>query len=395
MNGWRISTLVCSFFLLNACSSEPYVPGADRVFTNGAVYTVNPHQLWATAVAIHNGRITYVGDDAGSEIHIGTDTEVIDLQGKMLMPGFIDSHMHPMAAGTRFLRCDLESLAWPEEVKDQLIACAGDVKPGKWLRGVNLDIELFNNGNLDNTLLQEWLPDMPVAITSFSGSEIWVSSSVLEIAGVGRNTPNKEKGDIVRNRLTGEPTGVLRKEAMGKIYTLIPLPDTDDLRLAFRKASELANSLGITTSAEAAMRPPLFEAFQNAEFSNEMTLRVFASQLYYAELEESFVQEIYRRRTESTGGLFQANSVKLFLDGNNNRTSALIEPYSGHPDDYGKLYFSNETLNALVQDLDANGMQVHMHAYGDAAVRQALDAIEQPTSGWWIPQIWVDLRNWA
>lgn len=372
----RISYLACTLFLLYACSSDEYVPGADQVFTNGAVYTVNPHQPWATAVAIHNGRITYVGDDAGSEIHIGTDTEVIDLQGKMLMPGFIDSHMHPMAAGTRFLRCDLEGLAWPEAVRDELIKCARDVKPGKWLRGVDLNEELFYNGSLDNTLLQEWVPNMPVAISGSTGFEFWVSSSVLDMVEIDRDTPDPFKGEIGRNSESGELTGVLKGTAAESVYRIIPLPGIDDLRLALKKASEMANKLGITASSEASMRPELFEPFTLAESAGEMTLRVKASQSWSIDKGFEQLEEMIRRRDQAAGGLFTAGAVKFFLDGSNNQTGALLQPYEGSKDDFGSLNFQQETLAEAIRRIDAAGMQVHMHSYYDAAVRQGLDAIE-------------------
>lgn len=362
--------------LLAACAQAPVITPVDRVFTGGPVFTVNPEQPWAEAVAVDDGRIVYVGDTGGVEALIGPETEVTDISGRMLMPGFIDSHMHPMAAGTRFLRCNLENLGWPDEVEAKVRQCAKTVKPGRWLRGVNLDTALFESGELHKSLLDEWVPDVPVFINSFLGNLAWVSSTVLDIAEIDRNTPDPPKGVIDRDPASGDPTGVLRNEAVYEPYQLIPVPDSDDLRLSLRLASEKANALGITTSNEASMRPELYEPFLAAEAAGEMTLRVAGSQSWDYNRGPEQVETLVERRNRAVGGMFTAGSVKLFLDGSMNTTGALLEPYEGTADDYGTLVFETARLNEVVRRLDAEGMQVHMHAYYDAAVRQGLDAIE-------------------
>jgi len=350
----RGQTLYSALFAglaLAACARAPDVQPADRVFTGGAVYTVNPQQPWAEAVAVDDGRIVYVGDAAGAGSFIGPETVVTDISGRMLMPGFIDSHMHPMAAGTRFLRCDLAGLSWPGEIQAELRECATTVKPGMWLRGVNLDNALFNNGELHKDLLDEWLGGMPAVLQSSHGLPIWVSSAVLDIAGIDRNTPDPPKGRIGRDPTSGEPTGLLHDAAAGDIWSLIPVPDADDLRFSLRKASELANSLGITTSNEASNYPKLFEAYLAAEGSGEMTLRVWASQSWDSMRGLEQVERLVERRDRAHGGLFTAGSVKLFLDGSLYSTGALLEPYAGTTDDYGLLNFDADTLDEIVRRL--------------------------------------------
>jgi len=376
MSVGRTGVLLIAIFLLQACGSETSSPGADLVFTNGAVYTVNDQQPWASAVAVSDGRIVYVGDDAGVESHIGTQTRVISLAGKMLMPGFIDSHMHPMAAGTRFLRCDLEGLDWPHEIKAEIKQCATTVKPGKWFRGVNLDAALFDSGVLNKELLDGWVNEVPALITNYSSSHAWVNSATLEILGIDRSTPDPDKGVIERDPVTGESTGVLRGEAVNIPYALVPLPDTDDLRTSLQMASSMANQFGITSSNEASMRPDLHTAFLEADEAGEMSLRVSASQFWDPEQGSGQIEGILARQREAKTGRYRADSVKLFLDGSNNRTGAVLEPFEGTVDDYGTLVYQDATLNAIVSLLDANDIQIHMHAYGDAAVRQGLNALE-------------------
>lgn len=362
--------------ILAACAADSTVSDADIVFHGGAVYTVNVDQPWAGAVAVTDGRITYVGDNEGVTKHIGQETEVTDLAGKMLMPGFHDSHMHPMAAGTRFLRCNLEGLAWPHEVSERIRQCAQDVEPGQWFRGVNLDTALFEDNTLHKSMLDELLPDFPAFITSWKGDLAWANSRTLAIAGIDRSTPDPKKGVIERDSINGELTGVLRDAAAGKVYNLIPSPGTDDLRKALRLASAIANRLGITSSSEASMRPEHHAAYLEAEADGELTLRVQGSQFWNDDLGPGQIDTLAERRTSAQGGKFTANSVKLFLDGSGYQTGALLEPYTGTKDDFGSINFSTVRINELVQKLDALGFQLHMHAYYDAAVRQGLDAIE-------------------
>ena len=350
--------------------------GADLVFRGGAVYTVNAERSWASAVAIEDGKITYVGDDAGITKHIGQETEVTELAGKMLMPGFHDSHMHPMAAGTRFLRCNLAGLTWPGEITEKIRQCAPDVKPGQWFRGVNLDSGLFKDNRLHKSMLDELLPDIPAFITSHNGNPAWVNSRTLAIAGINRSTPDPVKGIIERDPVSGQPSGVLRDTALYNVYRLIPPPDTDDLRKALRLASDMANRLGITSSNEASMQPEHHAAYLEAETAGELTLRIQGSQSWDYDLGPGQIDTLAERRASAQGGRFTANSVKFFLDGSSNRMGALLEPYTDTEDDFGSINFSISTIKDLAQQLDAMGFQLHMHAYYDAAVRQGLDAIE-------------------
>jgi predicted amidohydrolase YtcJ len=142
MTGFPASVAIAALCIAWSTCGLAEAP-ADRVFLNGTVYTVNEAQPWATAVVIRGSRIAYVGGVEGARQYIGDMTEVVDLDGRMLMPGFHDSHMHPMAAGTRFLRCRLHGLTWPDEVLHKITECARDRSPTGWFRGVGLDDSVF------------------------------------------------------------------------------------------------------------------------------------------------------------------------------------------------------------------------------------------------------------
>lgn len=350
---------------------------ADRVFLNGAVYTVNADQPWATAVAVRGPRIAYVGGNEGARHYVGQATEVIDLDGRMLMPGFHDSHMHPMAAGTRFLRCGLHGLAWPDEVLEKIAECAEEDQAESWFRGVGLADEVFEGTGPHRSVLDDLVPHRPAFITNESGYLAWLNTAALEAAGIGANTPDPDKGRIERDPETGEPSGVLRDAAAGMIYNLIPPPPAADLRKALALASQLANSFGITSCNAAKVRPAHHDAYVEADRAGEIRLRVQASLSWDPEDGPGQLDTLIGRREEAPGFRYRADAVKLTLDGDfRRRTAALLEPYAGSPEDRGEVAIDATVLRDLVRQVDGADFQVHVHAVGDRAVRNALDAID-------------------
>jgi hypothetical protein len=363
---------------LSGCATAAPTDPADIVFRSGAVYTVDAGQPWASAVAVDNGKIVYVGDDDGGTAFMGAGTEVIDLAGRMLLPGFIDSHAHPMAAGTRFLRCQMHDLQWPDEVLAQLADCAARLKNGEWLRGVGLAEAVFDGSGPHRTLLDAVSGGRPAFITTQDGLTGWLNSRALEVVGIDANTPDPNKGVIERDPNTRAPAGVLRGSATDRVYSLLPVPGPTDLREALRLASAMANAFGITSVNEASVQPEHWAAYREAERLGELTLRVQGSQAWRFDQGMDQLEGIVQRRDQATGPRFRADAVKLFIDGDAlHRTASLLEPYAGSADDYGKAKISPADLDAIVARLDSEGFQAHLHVCGDRAVRMGLDAIER------------------
>jgi hypothetical protein len=348
------------------------------LFRNGAVYTVDAGQPWASAVVVDKGRIVYVGDDDGGAAYIGSGTEVIDLAGRMLLPGFVDSHAHPMAAGTRFLRCQMYDLQWPDEVLAQLAACAARLGEGEWLRGVGLAEDVFDGPGPHRTLLDGVSGGRPAFITSHDGSTGWLNTRALEVVGIDATTPDPDKGVIERDPNTRAPAGVLRGSAIDRVYPLLPVLGPADLREALRLASAVANGFGITSVNEASVQPEHWAAYREAERLGELTLRVQGSQAWRVDQGMDQLEGIVQRRDQATGPRFRADAVKLFIDGGvPHGTASLLEPYAGSADDFGTAKVSPADLDAIVARLDSEGLQAHLHVYGDRAVRMGLDAIER------------------
>jgi predicted amidohydrolase YtcJ len=358
---------------LAACTDQ----GADLVFRRGAVYTVDEDRSWAEAVAVADGRIVYVGDDDGVGAHIGSSTQVIDLAGRMLLPGFHDSHMHPMRAGTRMFRCQMYDLDWPAGVYAAIRDCAAGLGEEDWLHGVGLPDEVFEGTGPLRTVLDELVPDHPAFITTNSSFAAWANSRALAMVGLDANTPDPERGLIERDPESGEPSGTLRGPAVSQVYRLVQIADPDKWRRALKMASEMANRFGITSANAAAVWPEHVKAYRLADLAGEMTLRVQGSQYWDFKRGLEQIEAIDLRREQTAGSRFKADAAKLSVDGEIfSHTAAVLEPYQGTAADMGDVKVEADELNEIVSGLDLAGFQVHMHVVGDRAVRNGLDAIE-------------------
>jgi predicted amidohydrolase YtcJ len=361
--------------LATGCVDEETVQPADLVFRGSAVYTVNPAEPWAQAVAVADGRITYVGDEHGVAAWIGEGTQVIELKDGMLLPGFHDAHMHPITAGTTYLRCPLDGLTWPEDVLSKLSECVARLQEGEWLRATGLDPSVIQGQGPGMAILDGVSAGHPALISDQFSHNCWLNSRALEMAGIDADTPDPEGGKIVRIPNSKEPSGILRESALNLVWGMASNYPKHALMEGLKLASERANRLGITTSSEAAALTQHWDAYRAAEQAGEMTLRVNAALRWNPQEGPEQLRDLERMRQQADGPRFRADSVKIFVDGDvMSRSASLLEPYGGSNDpglsNYGKK------LDELVSILDASGFHVHMHAYGDRAVRDGLDAIE-------------------
>lgn len=357
-----------------ACAPEPPLTDhADLVFRGGAVYTMDAARPWATAVVVDEGRIVYVGDDEAAGAWIGEETEIVEIEDGMLMPGFIDSHMHPMAAGARYLQCPLEQLAWPDEVLATLKSCADALAEGAWLRASGLDSGLLEGEGPGIETLDAVTGDHPALITANLGDPIWLNSAALVLAGIDPASSEPQIEGIVRDATTGAPTGVFHGEAIDLVWPLSSHYSEEELRQGLRRASRLANGFGITTVNEASARAEHWSAYRAADAAGEMTLRVNISMRWDPAAGEEQIRSMLALLAEPEGQRTRFDSIKLFLDGSGEKTASVLEPY---PDSehHGHSYFGGD-LDRIVQRLDASGFNLHLHAYGDRAVRDGLDAI--------------------
>jgi predicted amidohydrolase YtcJ len=368
-----------------AATSAPAAPRtdtADLVFRNGAVYTVVPGREWATAVAVSDGVIRYVGDDAGATPWIGPDTQVVDLGGRMLAPGFQDAHVHPLTAGVDFQQCPLYGLETPEKYAAAVAECARKDPQAAWVIGAGWLLTAFPGGIPDKALLDSAVPDRPVALTSTDGHTLWVNSKALAAAGITRDTPDPVNGRIDRDPKSGEPSGSLQESAMGLVMKLAPPLSDELLERSLRYSLQLMNGLGITAWQDAAVTvgdDPFrsLQTYRRLDDAGGLTARIVLSLLWDSERGVEQIDDLVRARDQFAGGNIRTATVKIFLDGViEAQTSALIDDYSDRPGFKGENQVPVAVLNEGVARMDAAGFQVHIHAIGDAAIRGALDAFE-------------------
>ncbi|GAA1932824.1 amidohydrolase [Streptantibioticus ferralitis] len=359
---------------------------ADLVFTGGPVYTVDSARSWAGAVAVRDGRIVVVGHDHDVRHLIGAHTEVVDLDGRLLLPGFQDAHVHPVLGGTTMRSCDLHDL---EDAGDYVSAVAAYARahPGvEWINGGGWSMEAFPGGLPHRELLDAVVPDRPVSLPNRDGHGVWANSRALEIAGITADTPDPADGRIERDA-DGLPTGMLQEGAAELITRHIPVPGPAEFLAGLLEGQRHLHGFGITGWQDAAVGTGFFGgdvygAYLAAAESGQLTARVRGAQWW---VRDGGVEQLARfaaRRHEARIGRFRAGSVKMMLDGvAENHTAAMLEPYLDGcgcaTASSGLDFIDPDQLGHYVSELDAADFQVHFHALGDRAVRNALDAVEE------------------
>jgi predicted amidohydrolase YtcJ len=357
---------------------------ADLVLTGGAVYTVDAARSWASAVAISGGRIAAVGTGAGLRALVGPRTEVINLRGRMVLPGFQDAHVHVSGGGLELGRCDLSPLHSRAEYLAAIRAYAGQHPEAAWITGGGWSMDVFPGGVPAKDDLDAAVPDRPVFLPNRDHHGAWVNSLALALAGVDAATPDPPDGRIERTA-TGEPGGTLHEGAMNLVGRFVPAPDLEEQVAGIVAGQAHLHSLGITAWQEAIVGdyagiPDCFAAYREAERRGLLTGRVTGALWWERSAGPGHLDFLAERRQVAGASRFRATSVKIMQDGVcENSTAAMLTPYldgHGHPTaSLGTSFFGPEELNEAVTAIDARGFQVHFHAIGDRAVREALDAV--------------------
>jgi predicted amidohydrolase YtcJ len=357
---------------------------ADLAFVNGVVYTVNAARSRAQAVAVEGGRITVVGSDADVRDAIGPRTEVIDLEGRMLLPGFQDAHVHPVSGGLAMLRCDLHDLHSREDYLLAVKTYAVDHPEREWILGGGWSMDVFPRGTPTKDLLDSIVPDRIVYLPNRDGHSAWVNSRALEVAGITRETPDPADGRIERDE-AGEPSGALHEGAADLVGDLAPDATADEGYEGLLKGQEYLHSLGITGWQDAIVSPARwmdnYDPYVRAGERGDLTARVVGALWWDRERGEEQIEELVAMRERGRVGRFSPTSVKIMQDGVcETFTAAVLEPYLdglGNPTDKRGISFVDpDALKGYVTELDRLGFQVHFHTLAERAVREALDAIE-------------------
>lgn len=357
---------------------------ADLVLTGGPVLTMDAARTRATTLAVTGDRITAVGHDEVREL-IGPRTEVVDLAGRLLVPGFQDAHVHPVGAGLELAQCDLTE---SDEARDTLAvvrAYAAAHPDQEWITGGGWSMEAFDGGAPTRGLLDAVVPDRPVYLVNRDHHGAWVNTRALELAGLTRDTPDPADGRIERDE-RGEPTGLLQEGAMDLVARLTPRSTPADRLAALLRAQRILHSYGVTAWQDAivgsfgAMDDPA-DAYVAAARDGSLTARVVGALWWDRDRGAEQIPELVAKRASLSIGRFRAGSVKIMQDGvAETGTAALLTPYLDAcgcaTTNSGTSFVDPVELRRYVTELDALGFQAHFHALGDRAVREALDAIQ-------------------
>ncbi|MHC9538356.1 MAG: amidohydrolase [Vulcanimicrobiota bacterium] len=370
--------LLAVFISMSPLRADAAKESADYIFKNGEICSVDSRFSWAEAVAIRDGKILAVGTDSEIAGYAGEKTVIIDLKGKMVLPGFCDSHLHPILGGLEMNICSLYTLLTKEEVYRTITTYVQAHPEKKWIVGSGWETPVFPGGSPNRADLDRIVPDRPAVFLSADGHSAWANSKALSLAGVDRKTPDPPGGRIERDPRSGEPSGTFREKATQLVMKMIP-PFTRQERVeGLKKALKLAGSFGITSMVEANADNEKLEVYREMEQSGRLTAHISASLNCDPGLGVAQIEALCSRRARYQSPRIRTDSVKLFVDGvMETHTAALLKPYCDRPGDPGKLLIEPGPLAELVTALDRKDFQVHVHAIGDRAVRVSLDAFER------------------
>jgi predicted amidohydrolase YtcJ len=363
---------LCAFVLSTlTLGCTPPRQNVDLILHNGAIYTMNAAQPQVQAIAIDARRIVALGSD--EEISHAFRGQVdVDLKGQMVLPGFHDAHMHPVHGGIELAQCNLTDLDSIEAITKKVGECDKDSPGSGWLIGAGWNLSLFPQANPSKELLDAISTERPIFLGGADGHSSWANSKALTLAGIERETPNPHNGIIERNA-KGEASGTLRESAQDIVRAVIPPPTAEARRDGLLRGLRMANEFGITSFVEAAAGSEELAAYRTLDSQGELTARVVAS----IAVTNADADALMNPQDRGSDAKLRTDSAKIFVDGVlEGETAALLGPYLDNPGFSGDLKTSPEELTARVVALDRRGIQVHMHAIGDRAVRVALDAVE-------------------
>jgi len=355
-------------------SSSP----ADLILKNGFIYTVDGRRTVAAAIAIHEGAIVYVGSDLGAAAYAGKETRVIDLDKRLVLPGFIDSHCHPAyGAAHELFDIMFTGLSSIDEYKKAIRDFAATHPGAKFIKGRGWKNTLFGKTGPDKKIIDAIVPDIPVALDDEGGHATWVNSLTLKLAGIAKDTKNPRGGVIERDPASGEATGTLREGAAHLVAALFPDYTVEQLMQAIEAYQKMAASFGITTTHDATVdvNGNDFNAYKNLEKENRLAMRFRASLFVDPQKGLEQVGPLIAERAKNSGPLFQANGAKIYIDGVvEGGTAYLKEPFTHLPGFRGEPRWDADKLYRTCAELDRNKFQIHVHSIGDAATAMILDA---------------------
>ncbi|HEV3470190.1 MAG TPA: amidohydrolase [Pyrinomonadaceae bacterium] len=348
---------------------------ADLLLVNGKVFTADAAGTLAEAVAVSGGRIVAVGSTGEVRARF-RGARTIDLRGRLVTPGFNDAHIHFLGGGLSLLRVDLNGAKTLEEAKRRVAARVRELPAGAWVTGRGWDHTLWGGEWPTREALDEVAPRNPVILQRVDGHVSWANTLALQKAGVTRETPAPEGGEILRDA-RGEPTGILKETAAGLVARVVPQPSAGEMMRAIERALEEARRYGITSIQDNSGYETT-KLYRKLKSEGRLTVRVSEWQNF-----EDTVEELKRQRAEFLAfndhpQRLRLGPLKGYVDGTlGSRTAAMLAPFSDDPKNSGIPRRPPEELTKMVVARAQEGFQIALHAIGDRANRIALDGFEE------------------
>jgi len=352
-------------------------PSASLVLLNGKIWTVNEAQPRAEAVACLGSRIVAVGSNGEIRKWIGAGTEVLDLNGKLVLPGFNDAHVHFFSGGENLAGVQLRDAKSEDEFRKRIAEFAARQPAGRWISGGGWDHENWTPARLPTRQsIDAVTAGHPVFVNRLDGHMALANSQALQLAGITRDTPDPPGGTIVRDA-AGEPTGVLKDAAMERMYRTIPEPSEDQIADAVRAAMRYAAENGVTSVQDMSAAPQILRVYQALLANGELTVRISGHQPLAAWQRLAAVG----LRAGFGGEKLHIGGLKGFADGSLGSTTALFfEPYLDAPNTSGLAnseMIPESKMQKHILDADRAGLQVAVHAIGDKANHMVLGMYEE------------------
>lgn len=345
---------------------------ADLVLANGQVVTMNPCRLKAEAVAIKNGEIIGVGEWNDVVEYVGEKTKIIDLKGKTVVPGLIDTHIHVADFGKTLNWIKLSDVKSIEEVKEKIREHSRNTPKGKWIIGYDWNENNFKEKRCPTAKeLDEATKDNPVVLYRQQSRVCAVNTKALKLAGITKETLSPPKGEIEKDPQTSEPTGILRENATDLVWKIIPESTEEEILRNLETAFQKILEVGVTTVHWIVLSPSEVAIVKKICAKNELPVRI------HLIFPITLLNDLKKQKSEVKGKV-KLQGVIIFLDGAlASRTAALSSPYKDCPTTKGTLFYAKKELKELIIKIRRNHLQPVIHAMGDQAINIALSAVEE------------------
>lgn len=369
----RIPLLILALLALRLGAAAQAPAVADMILVNGKVVTLDPKAPAAEAVAVKSGRILAVGTSVEIRKYAGPATQVLDVKGKLVVPGLIDAHLHFASGGRSLAALTFRGVASVEKVQEMVAARIKDLPPGETVNGGEYDHTLFPGQKWPSKAdLDKIAPANAVVIRRVDGHSVWVNGEALRQSGITRDTKSPFGGEVVKDPATGEPTGILKESASGLLKIKRPSKTTsikDDIERGLAYAAKLGLT-GVTTSASLQE----LDIFKQIKAEGKLTLRVYAW-LPIDELDTYIKRGIKQGQGDD---MVRVGFQKIYIDGSlGSGTALMFAPFSNDPSKTGLPQYKEEAFYALVEKAHQNGYQTGTHAIGDKGVNWVLNAVER------------------